>query len=72
MSRKGQQVSIYSDEMKIKIVRDIFDSKVRLNDSCLKWGISVGTYYQWKNKYIEGGHRIRRNRKRALYYLFQG
>ena len=71
MGSNKSKVMQMSDEDKIKVVIEIFTSKDRLPDACRKWGISLGSYYQLKNRLIEDGNQLRRVRKRAVNYLFQ-
>jgi len=70
MIKSYKPASIYTDEMKVKIAMDIFTSRERISISCARWGISLATYYNFKNKYIKDGRYLRRVRKRAVNYLF--
>lgn len=71
MGSNKNKIRLLPEDEQIKIIMQIFTSRERVPDSCRRFGISTGTYYQMKNRLIEDGNQLKRVRKRAVNYLFQ-
>jgi len=52
-----------TDDRRREIITDIFLSGETINERCKAWGISSGTYYMWKNRFIKDGKQLKRKRK---------
>lgn len=44
-----KQKSIYSDDEKRQIVKNIFNSGLPLKKACALYSVSEGSYYNWRN-----------------------
>jgi transposase len=47
--------SKWSPEDKIRIVLESLNTNISMSELCRKYTLTPGTFYQWREKFIEGG-----------------
>ncbi len=51
----GRRKKRYSKEFKLKILKELEESKQSISNICEKHGVSRSTVYSWKNRYSKKG-----------------
>jgi transposase-like protein len=46
-----------SPEAKIRIVLESLNTHISMSELCLKYNLTPNTFYQWREKFIEGKER---------------
>jgi transposase len=57
--------SKWTPEDKIRIVMESLDTNISMSELCRKYNLTPGTFYQWKERFVEGGRLALSSRKNS-------
>lgn len=49
-----------TNQRRAEIALEIFNSDISIEKSCKLYGISYGTWYYWKNRFVKNGKDLKR------------